>query len=213
MSGHEATLAETKRVLRRQMAAARDGLTPDQRGRLSSLVCSYAWNWLQKEGAASFMAYASFRSELDTRPLIGKAWEQHMEVFLPRVHVPSGLMSVHRVDSWNELTPGAYGIPEPLDATATAEPEAPGPVPDVIFVPGLAFDRRGGRLGYGRGYYDRLRAAWEPALAGLKKAPVWAGVAYGIQLLEEVPMEEHDACMDILITEHGVVHCREEDEG
>lgn len=82
----------------------------------------------------------------------------------------------------------------------------------MVFVPGLAFDSRGGRLGYGRGYYDRLRAAWEAELPETARPPVWAGLAYGLQLVQEVPMDDHDAYMDMLITEDGIIHCRKERE-
>ncbi|WP_379135623.1 5-formyltetrahydrofolate cyclo-ligase [Paenibacillus sp. sgz500958] len=204
MSGNDVVLAEHKRALRRRQAAARDMLPLDQRGNLSSLVCKYAWNWLEQEKAASIMAYAAFRSELDTRPLIDKAWGADLRVFLPRVEPELGTMSPLQVNSWEEMIPGRYGIPEPSGIAAVPFRH----MPDVIFVPGLAFDRRGGRLGYGQGYYDRLLAAWAPA-AAKGKAPVWIGLAYGMQLVEEVPMDAHDAFMDILITEHGMIHCRE----
>ncbi|WP_410513752.1 5-formyltetrahydrofolate cyclo-ligase [Paenibacillus sp. BR2-3] len=213
MSGHDAVLAEAKQVLRRRKAAARDLLSPDQRGQISSLVCNHAWNWLQKQGTASLLAYVAFRSELDTRPLIGKAWEERREVFLPRVLPGNGVLALHRVNSWEELTPGTYGIPEPMVSDeGLLEPDLQ-PMPSAVFVPGLAFDRRGGRLGYGRGYYDRLRAAWESVISYKENPPVWIGLAYGMQLVEEVPMDIHDAFMDILITEDGVVHCRKENEG
>jgi 5-formyltetrahydrofolate cyclo-ligase len=213
MSGHDAVLAEAKRELRRRKAADRDNLSLNQRGHLSSLVCNHAWNLLQDQDAASIMAYAAFRSELDTRDLIGKAWESQYEVFLPRVLPGNGTLTLHKVHSWNDLAPGTYGIPEPAVVSEEGLPEESAPMPDIVFVPGLAFDRRGGRLGYGRGYYDRLRSAWDSAVPEGKKRPLWIGVAYGIQVVEEVPMDIHDAYMDILITEEGIVHCRKENEG
>ena len=209
MSGHDIVLAEEKQVLRRQMAIERDTLSPDQREYLSSLVCHHAWNFLQSCGqsAASLMTYAAFRSELDTRPLIAKAWEEHWKVSLPRVLPGSGTMTMHSIHSWDDLAPGAYGIPEPR---VSEEPGGRNSLPDYVFVPGLAFDKRGGRLGYGRGYYDRLRAAWEHLIPSASKPPLWIGLAYGLQLVEEVPMDAHDAFMDILITEGGILECRKE---
>ncbi|MDQ0194020.1 5-formyltetrahydrofolate cyclo-ligase [Paenibacillus wynnii] len=208
MSGHDVILAEEKQVLRRQMAVARDTVSPDQREYLSSLVCGHAWNFLQMNNATSLMTYVAFRSELDTRPIIGKAWEEQWEVYLPRVLPGSGTMAVHRVRSWSELAPGAFGIPEPIvpeetDSTLSS-------LPAIVFVPGLAFDKRGGRLGYGRGYYDRLRATWESVTLDSEIPPIWIGLAYSIQLVDKVPMDIHDAFMDFLITEDGILDCRKE---
>lgn len=207
-------LALRKRELRAGKAALRDGLSVEQRGRLSALVCSHALAWFSQEQADSLLAYAPFRSELDCRPLLTEAWARGHQVLLPRVNRESGALSIHPVRSWDELAPGAYGIPEPVTGTAgpgaNAGTAAISALPDAVFVPGLAFDRRGGRLGYGRGYYDRLRAAWEAELSESAARPLWVGLAYSLQLVPEVPLEEHDALMDVLITENGIWDCRKE---
>ncbi|MNC39982.1 5-formyltetrahydrofolate cyclo-ligase family protein [compost metagenome] len=210
MTGQSALLAELKRELRAERAAVRDKLPADQREALSSLVCGYAAEWLTREGAETLLAYVPFRSELDTRPLIDGAWAAGRKVLLPRVIQSTGKMSLHPVNSWKELAAGAYGILEPVSAPASE----PGGLyrPDAVFVPGLAFDRRGGRLGYGRGYYDRLRAAWEAELPASAGAPLWIGLAFGQQLVPEVPMDYHDAYMDMLITEDGIMDFRKESQ-
>ncbi|WNS41224.1 5-formyltetrahydrofolate cyclo-ligase [Paenibacillus sp. MMS20-IR301] len=200
-------LALRKRELRAETAASRDGLLPEQRERLSALVCSHAWSWITAEKVRSLLAYAPFRSELDCRPLLMHAWAENCEVLLPRVNREAGTLGIHPVRSWDELVPGAYGIPEP--AAGGAVPAADSGLPEAVFVPGLAFDRRGGRLGYGQGYYDRLRAA---GTAGAQETvrPLWIGLAYNLQVVPEVPLEEHDALIDMLITENGIWNCREE---
>ncbi|WP_310831635.1 5-formyltetrahydrofolate cyclo-ligase [Paenibacillus pedocola] len=208
MTGQSALLAELKRELRAERAAVRDKLPADQREALSTLVCGYAAEWLAREGAEKLLAYVPFRSELDTRPLIDGAWAAGRKVLLPRVIQSTGKMSLHPVNSWKELAAGAYGIQEPISAPA-CEPGGQCR-PDAVFVPGLAFDRRGGRLGYGRGYYDRLRAAWEAELPASAGAPLWIGLAFGQQLVPEVPMDYHDAYMDMLITEDGIMDFRKE---
>jgi 5-formyltetrahydrofolate cyclo-ligase len=207
MTSFSEALAVQKRELRLLQSSARDKLSPEQRSRLSDMVCRHAWAWCESEGLSSILAYVSFRSELNTRPLITQAWEAQCEVLLPRVIPGSGAMTLHRVTSWEELSPGTYGIPEPMAAGGTAESMDSSNLPVAVFVPGLAFDTRGGRLGYGRGYYDRLRASWE-AIRSDKDRPLWIGLAYGMQLVEEVPMDDHDAVMDMLITENGVLHCQ-----
>ncbi|WP_019913220.1 5-formyltetrahydrofolate cyclo-ligase [Paenibacillus sp. HW567] len=210
MTGNTAPLAGLKRELRAERIAVRDRLPQEERAALSALACKHAWEWLEMEGAASLLAYVPFRSELDCRPLVTEAWAQGREVRLPRVNAAAGTMSFHAVRSWEELEPGAYGILEP-SAAGGGLPETDDPrLPDVVFVPGLAFDIKGGRLGYGRGYYDRLRASWEQRTPLSGKSPVWIGLAFGEQLVSEVPMDDHDAYMDMLITEDGIFHCRKE---
>lgn len=206
MTGQSALLAGLKRELRAERAAVRDKLPADQREVLSSRVCRHAAQWLAREEAKTLLAYVPFRSELDTRPLIAGAWTAGIRVLLPRVIPSTGRMSLHPVNSWKELAPGAYGIQEPVSAPVCEQEELYRP--DVVFVPGLAFDRRGGRLGYGRGYYDRLRAAWEAELTGPPGAPLWIGLAFGLQVVPEVPMDHHDAYMDMLITEDGLMDLR-----
>jgi 5-formyltetrahydrofolate cyclo-ligase len=95
---------------------------------------------------------------------------------------------VHLVDDDSELIPGPLGILEP-------SPEAPRPdvsAIDVVLVPGIAFDERGVRAGFGGGFYDRLL----PLVA----EAVRVGVAYDEQITPQVPLEAHDVVMDIVVT-------------
>lgn len=207
MSSKESVISRVKKELRAEKTIARNELSSDQRRELSFLVCKHALTWLETKDITSLMAYVSFRSELDTRPLITGAWKDKRKVFLPRVIPASGEMSVHVVNAWSELELGAYGIREPITGRDDQANEAI-TLPAAVFVPGLSFDLHGGRLGYGRGYYDRLRASWEKVEHAGVTPPVWIGLAYGMQLVPKVPMDEHDAFMDMLITENGIVHCR-----
>ncbi|MBY9081256.1 5-formyltetrahydrofolate cyclo-ligase [Paenibacillus sp. HN-1] len=200
-------LAASKRELRAAAGAARGTLSVLDRQERSALACRHAWNFVETAGAESVMAYAPIRSELDVRPLIESCWQTGRNVILPRVHSDTGTLSLHPTGSWHELVQGTYGIFEP----AADSPELDEDVrPAVIFVPGLAFDLRGGRLGYGRGYYDRLLARLKAGDNGGtgEASTVWIGLAYAAQLIPEVPMDAHDAFMDFLITEDGIVDCR-----
>ncbi|OMD26211.1 5-formyltetrahydrofolate cyclo-ligase [Paenibacillus odorifer] len=208
MSSKKSEISKVKQQLRTEKTIARNELSSDQRSKLSSEVCHYALEWLETKGITSLMAYVSFRSELDTRPLITQAWKDQRKVLLPRVIPASGEMSIHAVNAWSDLEPGAYGIQEPIVSSRDLLEIEEIKLPAVVFVPGLAFDLQGGRLGYGRGYYDRLRASWEKAGDVSAQPPIWIGLAYGMQLVPRVPMDEHDALMDMLITENGIVHCR-----
>lgn len=195
-----AQLDASKRELRRAAAAARDALSPQERETFSLSACRYGLEFVHAADAAAVMAYAPFRSELDIRPLIEACWQEGRSLIVPRVHSNTGELSLHEIRSWNELAQGTLGIPEPAENAPETDV-----VPDVIFVPGLAFDPRGGRLGYGRGYYDRLRARLEEtAGAEASQGSVWIGTAFGVQIVEEVPMDKHDAYMDWVMTETGI---------
>lgn len=126
-------------------------------------------------------------SELDPTPL----WTQlagHV-VALPVAQSREGALVFRRHGPDDPLVPDALGIPSPAL-------EAPAVLPDVVFTPLLAFDRRGGRLGQGGGHYDRT-------LENLRRMkPVFVvGLAYAGQELPEIPMEPHDQRLDAILTE------------
>lgn len=187
-----------KAALRREMAARRDGLPERERQLRSERACRHAAEWLRKLGTDCFLAYASFRSELDTRPLLEWGWRGGLAVLLPVSNTADRSLELYRVRSFDELRPGAYGVPEPDPARAERwrEERAIG----AVFVPGLAFAPDGRRLGYGGGYYDRFAAR----LRGMGGAARWMGLAFGMQIVPEVPAEPHDARLDGYITEDGV---------
>ncbi len=146
--------------------------------------------------ARTVLAYASFGSEIDTRALLQAAIARGKRLLLPRVNRATGALDVHIVkDLAADLREGGWGIPEPHPETC---PGCAAEEADWILVPGAAFDRRGGRIGYGRGYYDKLLAA---ARAAGSRAPLIAA-AFETQLIDEVPMEAHDVRVDVIITEN-----------
>lgn len=144
------------------------------------------------QGAGRISLYASFDNEVVTDGVFDEAIEAGKEVFYPRVTTRGGErhLAFHRVASLGELSPGAYDVPEPGGVEA-AEPGAF----DLVVVPGVAFDRAGNRIGYGKGYYDK-------ALKMLG-CPI-VGLAYAFQLVDEIPAEDHDVKLSALVTEEEV---------
>lgn len=126
-------------------------------------------------------------------------------VAFPRVTGP-GVMELVAARSWAELEPGTFGIAEP-----TGEEIVDAADLDVILLPGVAFDRRGGRLGFGGGYYDRALERVRAADARGKKIPFLVGVGYHWQLLDEhLPVEDHDVRVDAVVTDRGITRCRQD---
>ncbi|WP_051250518.1 5-formyltetrahydrofolate cyclo-ligase [Paenibacillus harenae] len=192
---------DEKAVFRRQMTQRRDGLPMERRKEWSSAACANAKGLLESRSVQSFMVYISYRSELNLSELIEWGWQSGRAVIVPRCVAADFTMTLHDLRSWDELVPGAYGIMEPNPATTPALDKSY--MPEAVFVPGLAFDRNGGRLGYGGGYYDRFAAA-RLKDAGEAARTLWIGAAFEAQLVEGFPIEAHDLPMDGILTEKDV---------
>lgn len=197
-----------KTYIRKQMAMKRNGLRAEQRKIASAAACAKAQMLLESRAIHSFMVYIAFRSELDLSGLIEWGWQTGRDVIVPKCIAVDRSMILYYLRSWDELTAGAYGIMEPNPEVAPTVEK--GAAPEVIIVPGLAFDRNGGRLGYGGGYYDRFAEQMQGSAAGNDR-PLWLGASFEEQLIDEVPLERHDLVMDGLITEHEVYWHRRSD--
>ena len=139
----------------------------------------------------NIMAYASLPHEADTRDLLQKALVFKKNIFLPAVSRNGGALRIFRVTHLKrDLAPGSYGVLEPRAGKCRAGRASE---LELIIVPGLGFDRSGGRLGHGKGYFDKF-------LKKAKRAKK-IGIAFREQLLEKVPREKHDQCVDRVITD------------
>lgn len=185
-----------KKALRADLLARRAALYPGEMVRASLAVARRVREIPRWRSAAEVLAYWPTRNELDTRPLIAGLWGRGARVLLPRCRRGEpGLADVACVTGENDLVSGAYSIMEPGPDCAVADQAAP----DIVLVPGVGFDCRGFRLGFGGGYYDRLLARQDLAKA-LK-----IGLAYGFQVVEELPREPWDLPVDVLCSEDGTL--------
>ncbi|MFM9001749.1 MAG: 5-formyltetrahydrofolate cyclo-ligase [Opitutia bacterium] len=146
--------------------------------------------------ARTVCLYASFGNEPVTDGLLELALAQGRRLLLPRM-APDRSASVRAVDSLTALKVSRLGIREPGDDAEPAEASEA----DLILVPGLAFDRRGHRLGRGAGFYDLL-------LRRLPRRTFLLGHAHAFQLAGQVPTEEHDVRVRAVATPQEVVRCR-----
>lgn len=149
------------------------------------------------QSAETVLAYVGHRSEVQTLPLI----EQRLRDSEPTV-VPwceDGRLRLFRLESLDDLETGRYGISEPRrDLRSETSRMVPLSDIDVILVPGIAFDRSGGRLGQGKGYYDKLLQEARPRATLI-------GLAFNCQIVDEVPREAHDVPMDLIVTESSTI--------
>ncbi|MGR9037616.1 MAG: 5-formyltetrahydrofolate cyclo-ligase, partial [Gammaproteobacteria bacterium] len=151
--------------------------------------------------AATVMWYVNCRSEVITQPNLIEALKSDKRTVVPyctQDEQNEKKLGLWLVEDFSELQPGLWGILEP-SKTRRGEPgKEIGPERlDLIMVPGVAFDRSGGRLGNGAGYYDRL-------LAKVREDCILCGICFESQLLEHIEMEKHDVAMDFVITEKTI---------
>lgn len=142
--------------------------------------------------------FSSLPGEIDTQPLFARSRRAGKRLLFPRM-LAGNTLEFAVVEKVESLRSGRYGVLEP-DETCRVHP-LDGDA--IVFVPGLAFDRRGGRLGRGAGYYDRALAACE----NRNGRPRFVGVAFESQLIESVPMETRDIRMDCVVTERSFIRC------
>lgn len=136
--------------------------------------------------AETICLYMSTPDEVDTKPLLSAGLNAGKTLAFPRIEHTT--LILHRVRSVGDFTRGAYQILEPKKSTPVIDPASV----DLFIVPGIVFDPDGYRLGYGKGYYDRL-------LAGISAPKI--GLAYAMQMVAEVSHTSYDVPMTTVITE------------
>ncbi len=188
----------SKRSTRQTLLAARDAMSADTRALVARQIAERVNGLVDVMlPVGSVLAlYAPKGSEVDTRLLDGHARSHGIRVVYPRVVDGQRVLAFHEVVPRELEVSGRFGLREPR---ADAPVVALGDITAFV-VPGLAFDRAGGRIGWGRGYYDATLAGAPGALR--------IGLAFACQVVESIAREPHDAPMHYLITEvatHAVV--------
>ena len=160
---------------------------------LSELVEKNVFSLKEFSSAKNIGIYASVRNEVDTSKLISRLFSMGKTVFLPITDRAHKKIYYSEIGRDVLLSPAYFGIPEPIlknpaDVSAI----------DVFLVPGVAFDLRGHRLGYGKGFFDGF-------FSGHKIKVPRIGLAFDFQVVDELPFEPHDEKMDFVVTEKRVL--------
>jgi 5-formyltetrahydrofolate cyclo-ligase len=187
----------TKETLRR-FALDRRALQPEREA-LSQVIVETLFDLPEFAAAGTVLLYLDARTEVRTRHALPDLLSSGKRIVVPWCE--AGELKLFRLGGIDELASGSYGIMEPrvelrLNAARLASPEEL----DLLVVPGVAFDRRGGRLGHGRGYFDKL-------LAGVRRDAALIGLAFDCQIFDDVPIEIHDVSMHYVITETTTYRC------
>lgn len=185
---------QRKAEIRRWAEAARRQ-QPDKDA-LSRVICQRFASLAEYVRAGTVLLYVHVRSEVRTREFLEQAMAEGKRVLVPWCQGDE--LELFHLEDLAELGPGVFGLLEPR-AELRAQPGKRRHIAevDIAMVPGVAFDRRGGRLGHGKGYYDRL-------LRRARPETLLAGVCFESQLVPEVPMGPRDVRMHRVITESGM---------
>lgn len=185
------TPSPQKATLREAALARRDALEIDDRLEWDPEIAAQVLALPVWRGAAGpVSAYWPMRSEADPRPILEALHERGLPLCLPAIVAKR--MIFRRWAPYEPIVPGGFG-------TLVPAPEQPGTAPRILIVPLAAFDRRGYRIGYGKGYYDRALTELAPTVS--------IGIGYAAQEIETVPDEPHDQRLDWIVTERETIRC------
>ena len=187
-------LKRAKRSLRHEVRALRDALAPEQRERATAAIHDRALAEIARAGPpATVMAFWSFGSEVATAPLIERLALLRYRVALPRI--VDGDLQARLYRPGDPVTETSFGAKEPEGGSVLDPRDL-----DVILTPGLGFDRRGYRVGYGKGYYDRFLARTDPSAMRM-------ALCYALQVIDNVPAAPFDLPVDVIVTEEERIDC------
>jgi 5-formyltetrahydrofolate cyclo-ligase len=189
-------MRDKKQDLRVRTLLQREGLSASDLLTRSRLIKERVLSFPTYLESNSVMLYSPVGNEVSTEGIRDHALSHGKKVFYPRLGKREELDSV-RIKSCTDLRPGRFGILEPVGDEIMVERDQEAL---VVFVPGLAFDLRGNRLGRGRGSYDR-------ALRRLGEYPRVVALAFEFQIVEELPVEEWDEKVHQIITEKRIIDC------
>lgn len=191
-------LFERKTAIRKQ--AHENRKNQQDKDALSERIVDRFMSLPEYADAKTVMFYVDVREEVRTRQALPAALASGKRIVVP--YCVDGELELFWLENMDELELGMYRILEPREDLRTVEAKRLQPADlDLIMVPGVAFDRKGGRTGHGKGYYDKLLQHAKPT------TPLIA-LAFECQMFEEIPTESHDIYMDKVVTEDAVYQGR-----
>jgi len=179
-----------KAGIREEISRKRRYLTIKEKKELDKTIIEKLLKLPEWKKAKNIFIYIAHKYEIQTIELI----EQNLKeknIIIPKTHLRFHALSLHKIKSEDDIINGRYNLIEPKPATQMIDPEKV----DLAVIPGMVFDLNGYRIGYGKGYYDKLNKH-------LKCKKI--SLAYSFQIIDNIPAEKHDQPIDILITEKQI---------
>jgi len=189
----------SKSELRQRIRQARARLAADEREALDSAINRHLVDYVMRAGHSVVAAFVAFDGEPDLGPAMSELEGNGVRLAVPVIREASGRADIcfRQWSPGSEMQPNRYGIPEPVGTLDLRLDEI-----DLALVPLVAWDSRGGRLGMGASYYDRL---FQPLAT--EQRPFRLGTAYQLQQVEQVPLEPWDIGLHGVLTENGCFTC------
>lgn len=183
------TVNEQKKLLRKVMLQKRKTLSDSETAVKNSAITEKLLELEKVQSAELILPFVSARGEVGTREFISKCLEAGKTVAVPRC-IDGSNMEFCVIHTFDDLEKGMYGIDEPKQHCEIIKAE--NAQNSVLIVPALCFNPDGYRLGYGKGYYDRFISRYKGYTVG---------VCYSEFMTDDIPVDEYDRCVDIVITE------------
>lgn len=185
-------MREQKSSIRKILRERKEAMAAEDRLKKSRTICRHLMTLIRDH--ETVMAYTSKEKEVSTVPIITRLLERKNPVIVPIIVKEDISLRLSYLQDLSVLVPSTFGVPEPIGSEIPAR----GGDVDTIILPMLGFDRTGGRIGYGAGYYDRFLERYP----GLRKI----GIAFACQEIDSLPLDDTDVRMDHIITENGIVY-------
>jgi 5-formyltetrahydrofolate cyclo-ligase len=185
-------MREQKENVRKILRQRKEAMIPEDRLSKSHRICRHLMEIIRN--GETVMVFTSKEKEVNTEPLILTLFKKGNPVVVPIIVKEDVSLRLSYLRDFSALVPSTFGVPEPIGS------EIPAAAEDIstIVLPMLGFDRNGGRIGYGAGYYDRFLSKNR----NLRKI----GIAFACQEVDSLPVDENDIRMDYIITEEGIVY-------
>lgn len=179
-----------KNQIRKEMKTKRAAMTKEEVVQKSRAAADALLKSEIYKNAETIMLYMPLGNETDTSEIINSAFADGKRLVLPVTDGKTGVITPYFYEKDTALEKGGFSVTEPKNAKIAQKSEI-----DLVVVPGIAFDRKGARVGFGKGCYDMF-------LSGMDVTKV--GYCYEFQLCENIPADEHDIKMDFIVTEKGM---------
>jgi len=182
-----------KTAIRKQILKKSKCLADEKKEIAESKMLKHLKNWDLFEQAQSIHIFISKNNEPNTFQIIDFCWKLGKQISVPCVMTDTDDLFHSKLSSFRNLSKGPFGVLEP---SHTERIESTPESFDIIIIPGVAFDRHGGRIGHGKGFYDKFL----PQTKAYRLA-----LAFDFQVLEKIPLEKHDESVHGILTESGII--------
>ncbi len=187
-----------KHMIRKQIIKSRQELTYEQWLQKSYDIFNHIRTLSEIHNSQNIMAFMDFKKEVYMHPLLEHILSLRKNLTIPRVKKNNPILELCNIKNLDNMKISSLGIREPLDShTDFTKPSDI----DLVIIPGVAFTKRGERLGYGGGYYDRI-------IPLMSKNPPIIAPAFDLQIIDSLPVENHDQKVNKIITESQIITIR-----